>query len=148
MVIFTIIFRKLAKLPAGDIPYPILVFVALLPWQFFANAIQTSNSLISNSGMISKVYFPRIIIPASSIIVAFIDFIISFAILVILMFIYRFVPNWTIVFIPLFLLISICFALGVGFLISSLNVKYRDFQYIVPIYNSIWPLCFTCWIQQ
>jgi lipopolysaccharide transport system permease protein len=133
MIIFTIIFGRLAKLPAGDIPYPILVFVALLPWQFFANAIQTSsNSLVSNAGMISKIYFPRIIMPTSSIIVALIDFLISFAILIVLMFVYRFVPNWTIVLTPLFLLISICFTLGVGFLISSLNVKYRDFQHIVP----------------
>ena len=133
MIVFTIIFGKIAKLPSGNIPYPILVFVALLPWQFFASALQTSSgSLISNAGMISKVYFPRMIIPASSIIVAFIDFIISLIILIVLMFWYRFVPDWRVVTIPLFLILAILLALGAGFLISSLNVKYRDFQYIVP----------------
>lgn len=133
MIVFTIIFGKIAKLPSGNVPYPILVFVALLPWQFFANALQTgSSSLISNAGMISKLYFPRMIIPASSIIVAFIDFIISFIILIVLMFWYRFVPDWRVVTIPLFLILAILLTLGAGFLISSLNVKYRDFQYIVP----------------
>jgi len=133
MVVFTIIFGKIAKLPSDNVPYPILVFVALLPWQFFANALQSSsNSLVSNAGMISKVYFPRMIVPASSIIVAFIDFLISFIILIILMFWYKFVPDWKVVTIPLFLILAILLTLGAGFLISSLNVKYRDFQYIVP----------------
>ena len=133
MIVFTIIFGKIAKLPSGNVPYPILVFVALLPWQFFANALQSSsNSLVSNAGMISKVYFPRMIIPASSIIVAFIDFLISLIILIVLMFWYRFVPDWRVVTIPLFLILAILLTLGAGFLISSLNVKYRDFQYIVP----------------
>lgn len=138
MIVFTIIFGKIAKLPSGNVPYPILVFVALLPWQFFANALQTSSgSLVSNAGMISKVYFPRMIIPASSIIVAFIDFIISFIILIVLMFWYRFVPDWRVVTIPLFLILAILLALGAGFLISSLNVKYRDFQYIVPFITQL-----------
>ena len=133
MIVFTIIFGKIAKLPSGNVPYPILVFVALLPWQFFANALQSSgNSLVGNAGMISKVYFPRMIVPASSIIVAFIDFLISFIILIVLMFWYRFVPDWRVVTIPLFLILAILLTLGAGFLISSLNVKYRDFQYIVP----------------
>ena len=133
MVVFTIIFGKIAKLPSDNVPYPILVFVALLPWQFFANALQSSsNSLVGNAGMISKVYFPRMIVPASSIIVAFIDFLISFIILIILMFWYKFVPDWKVVTIPLFLILAILLTLGAGFLISSLNVKYRDFQYIVP----------------
>ena len=133
MIVFTIIFGKIAKLPSGNVPYPILVFVALLPWQFFASALQTSSgSLISNAGMVSKVYFPRMIIPASTIIVAFIDFLISLIILIVLMFWYRFVPDWRVVTIPLFLILAILLTLGAGFLISSLNVKYRDFQYIVP----------------
>jgi len=133
MIVFTIIFGKIANLPSDNIPYPILVFVALLPWQFFANALQSgSNSLVGNAGMISKVYFPRMIVPASSIIVAFVDFSISFIILIILMFWYRFVPDWKVVTIPLFLILAILLSLGAGFLISSLNVKYRDFQYIVP----------------
>ncbi|NQT66492.1 MAG: ABC transporter permease [Actinobacteria bacterium] len=133
MVVFTIIFGKIAKLPSADAPYPILVFTALLPWQFFSNALQeSSNSLISNANMISKIYFPRIIMPISSMIVALVDFAISFILLAIIMVFYRFVPSWKIVFIPLFLLLAIIVSTGAGLLISALNVKYRDFRYIVP----------------
>ena len=133
MIVFTIIFGKIAKLPSADAPYPILVFTALLPWQFFSNALQeSSNSLISNASMISKIYFPRIIMPVSSMIVALVDFAISFILLAIIMVFYRFVPSWKIVFIPLFLLLAIIVSTGAGLLISALNVKYRDFRYIVP----------------
>lgn len=133
MIVFTIIFGKIAKLPSTDAPYPILVFTALLPWQFFANALQeSSNSLISNSNMISKIYFPRIILPISSMIVALVDFVISFVLLAIIMAAYRFAPSWKIVFMPLFLLLAIIVSTGAGLLISALNVKYRDFRYIVP----------------
>ena len=133
MVVFTIIFGKIAKLPSADAPYPILVFTALLPWQFFSNALQeSSNSLISNANMISKIYFPRIIMPVSSMIVALVDFTISFILLAIIMVFYRFVPSWKIVFMPLFLLLAIIVSTGAGLLISALNVKYRDFRYIVP----------------
>ena len=133
MVVFTIIFGKIAKLPSGNVPYPIMVFTALLPWQFFASALQdSSNSLIGNANMISKVYFPRMIVPASSIIVAFVDFLVSSILLVVLMIWYKFVPSYKIIFIPLFLLMALIFAFGVGLLIASLNVKYRDFKYIVP----------------
>jgi len=133
MIVFTIIFGKIAKLPSTDAPYPILVFTALLPWQFFSNALQeSSNSLISNSSMISKIYFPRIIMPVSSMIVALVDFAISFVILGIIMIFYRFIPSWKIIFMPLFLLLAILVSTGAGLLISALNVKYRDFRYIVP----------------
>ena len=133
MVVFTIIFGRLAGLPSDDAPYPILVLTALLPWQFFASSLQeSSNSLILNVNMITKIYFPRMIIPTSSLIVAFIDFLISFFILGILMVWYRFVPDWKIIFVPLFLLLAILFSMGMGFLFSALNVKYRDFRYIVP----------------
>jgi lipopolysaccharide transport system permease protein len=133
MIVFTIIFGKIAKLPSGNIPYPIMVFTALLPWQFFASAFQdSSNSLIGNANMISKVYFPRMIIPASSIIVAFVDFLVSFILLAIMMVWYKFVPSYKIIFLPLFLLMALIFSLGAGLLISSLNVKYRDFKYIIP----------------
>ena len=133
MIVFTIIFGKIAKLPSADAPYPILVFTALLPWQFFSNALQeSSNSLISNASMISKIYFPRIIMPISSMIVALVDFAISFILLAIIMVFYRFVPSWKIVFMPLFLLLAIIVSTGAGLLISALNVKYRDFRYIVP----------------
>jgi len=133
MIVFTIIFGKIAKLPSTDAPYPILVFTALLPWQFFANALQeSSNSLISNSSMISKIYFPRIIMPVSSMIVALVDFAISFVLLGIIMIFYHFIPSWKIIFMPLFLLLAILVSTGAGLLISALNVKYRDFRYIVP----------------
>ena len=133
MVVFTIVFGRLAKLPSGDIPYPILVSIAILPWQFFSTALSdASNSLIVNSNMISKIYFPRMIMPSSSIIVALIDFFVSFVILGILMIWYKFIPSWKIIFMPLFLLISIILSLGAGFLFSAANVKYRDFRYIVP----------------
>lgn len=133
MIVFTIVFGRLANLPSTDAPYPILVFTALLPWQFFSNALaDSSNSLIANANMVSKIYFPKIIMPASSIIVAFVDFIISFVLLGIVMAWYRYVPSWKIIFMPLFLLLAIILSLGVGFLLSALNVKYRDFRYIVP----------------
>ena len=133
MLVFTIIFGRIAKLPSDNAPYPILVFTALLPWQFFSTALsEASNSLISNQNMISKIYFPRIIIPSSTIIVSLTDFGISFILLAITMVIYRFVPSWKIVFIPLFLLLSVILSLGMGFLFSALNVKYRDFRYIIP----------------
>ena len=133
MVVFTIIFGKLAKMPSGGIPYPILVFSAMLPWQFFSNIISESgNSLISNSNMISKVYFPRIIIPTTSMVVSLIDFLISSVILSIIMVYYRFTPTIYILFIPFLLILAIITSLGIGYLISALNVKYRDFRYIIP----------------
>ncbi len=133
MIVFTIVFGKLAKMPSGGIPYPILVFSAMLPWQFFSNIISESgNSLISNSSMISKVYFPRIIIPTTSMIVGLIDFMISAAILGIIMLYYKFTPTIYILFIPLLLILAIITSLGIGYMISALNVKFRDFRYIVP----------------
>jgi len=133
MVVFTVVFGKLAKLPSGDAPYPVLVFTAILPWQYFSNALsEASNSLISNQNMISKIYFPKIIMPTSTIIVSLTDFVISFVLLGITMAIYRFVPSWKIVFMPLFLLLATILSLGMGFLFSALNVKYRDFRYVIP----------------
>ena len=133
MIVFTIVFGKLAKLPSGGAPYPVLVFTAILPWQYFANALsEASNSLISNQNMISKIYFPRIIMPTSTIIVALTDFVISFVLLGITMAVYRFVPSWKIVFMPLFLLLATVLSLGMGYLFSALNVKYRDFRYVIP----------------
>ena len=133
MLIFTLVFGKLAKLPDGGVPYVLLVCAGMLPWQFFANAFsEASNSLVANSSMLSKVYFPRLIIPASSVIVALIDFCISLGILIVLMIWYRFVPGPQIIFMPLFLLLAIIVTLGAGFWIAALNVKYRDFRYVVP----------------
>lgn len=133
MVVFTVVFGNLAKLPSEGAPYPILVFAAMLPWQFFANALaECSNSLISNSNLISKVYFPRLIVPASTVIVSFVDFMISGIILLALMAWYNFVPNWRIMTLPLFILIAFAAAIGVGLWLAALNVEYRDFRYIVP----------------
>ena len=133
MLVFTVVFGRLAKLPNEGVPYPILVFSAMLPWQYFANAMQeSSNSLIAESRLISKVYFPRLIVPASSVIVSAVDFLISLALLGLLMLGYGFVPSWTFLFMPFFFLLATLAALGVGFWLSALNVKYRDFRYIVP----------------
>ena len=133
MIVFTFLFGKLAKLPSHGAPYPILVFAAMLPWQFFANALsECSNSLITNANLISKVYFPRLIVPASAVIVSFVDFMISGIILLALMAWYNFVPSWRILTLPVFILIGFAAAMGGGLCLSALNVKYRDFRYIVP----------------
>ncbi len=133
MLVFTIVFGRLARLPNEGVPYPILVFSAMLPWQYFANAMQeSSNSLIAESRLISKVYFPRLIVPASSVIVSAVDFLISLVLLGLLMLGYGFIPSWTLLFMPFFFLLATLAALGAGFWLSALNVKYRDFRYIVP----------------
>jgi lipopolysaccharide transport system permease protein len=133
MVVFNIIFGKLAKLPSEGMPYPIMIYSAMLPWLFFSNSLgEASNSLISNTNLLTKVYFPRIIIPASSVIVSLIDFLISFVIFIGLLGYYRFMPSWRIVTLPLFLLIAFFLSLGAGLWFASLNVKFRDFRYVVP----------------
>ena len=134
MVVFTVIFGTLAKLPTeGTAPYPVMVFAAMLPWQFFSAAmVEASGSLIGNANLISKVYFPRFIIPASAVITSFVDFLVSGIILVGLMAWYRFLPSWRILTLPLFVAIALAAAMGVGLWLTALNVKYRDFRYIVP----------------
>ena len=133
MIVFTIVFGKLAKLPSGGVPYPILVFAAMLPWQFFANSLtESSNSLIGNASMISKIYFPRLVIPTSSVIVSLVDFAISFIILLLLMVWYQFVPDWRMIALPVLILMAFAASFGAGLWLASLNVKYRDFRYIVP----------------
>jgi lipopolysaccharide transport system permease protein len=133
MVVFTVVFGNLAKLPSEGAPYPILVFAAMLPWQFFANALsECSNSLITNSNLISKVYFPRLIVPTSSVIVSFVDFMISGMILLALMAWYNFVPDWRILTLPLFIVIAFAAAMGGGLWLAALNVEYRDFRFVVP----------------
>jgi lipopolysaccharide transport system permease protein len=133
MIVFTIVFGQLAKLPAQGTPYPILVFTAMLPWQFFANSLsECSNSLINNANLLSKVYFPRLVLPTSAVIVSFIDFLISGIILLGLMIGYQFVPTWRILVLPVFILIAFGIAMGSGLWLAALNVKYRDFRYVVP----------------
>ncbi|MBR8834041.1 MAG: ABC transporter permease [Stigonema ocellatum SAG 48.90 = DSM 106950] len=134
MVVFSVIFGSLAKLPSeGNAPYPILVFAALLPWQFFSSALsECSGSLVTNSNLLAKVYFPRLIVPASSIIVSFVDFLISGMILLGLMAWYNFVPDWRILTLPLFIVIAAAASMGVGLWLAALTVEYRDFRHIVP----------------
>jgi lipopolysaccharide transport system permease protein len=133
MVVLTLVFGRVAKMPSGGVPYPILVFCGMLPWQFFSTALSDcGNSLITNSNLISKVYFPRLVIPASSVITSFVDFLISALFLAVLMLWYQFVPSATIVFLPLFILLAFAVSFGVGLWIAALTVEYRDFKFIVP----------------
>lgn len=134
MVVFTIVFGKIANLPSeGTAPYPILVFSAMLPWQFFSNSLsECSNSLIANANLVSKVYFPRLVVPTSAVVVSFVDFMISGSILLALMAWYNFVPSWRIITLPFFIVIAFAASMGTGLWLASLNVQYRDFRYIVP----------------
>ena len=134
MIVFTIVFGRLAKMPAGgNAPYAILVFAGLLPWQFFSNSLtESSNSLIGNEKLITKVYFPRLIIPVSSVITSFIDFLISFALLLVVLIIYRYTPPLQILLMPVFWILAFAASFGPGLYLTALNVKYRDFRYIIP----------------
>ena len=133
MVIFTIVFGRLAKMPSNGIPYPILVFAAMLPWQFFATALsEASASMVVNTNLVSKVYFPRLIIPAGAVITSLVDLGVSAVLLVFLMMGFHFLPDWRVVTIPFFTLLAFLAALGPGIFLTALNVKYRDFRYVVP----------------
>src|ERR1700674_5676737 len=133
MVIFTVVFGRIAKLPSNGIPYPILVFAAMLPWQFFANSLaEASGSLVANTNLISKVYFPRLIIPAGAVITSLVDLLISAVLLGVLMIWFRFMPDWRLLTLPFFTLMAFLAALGPGLLLTALNVKYRDFRYVIP----------------
>lgn len=133
MLVFTVVFGKLAKLPSGNVPYPLLVYAAMIPWHFFSNTLsESSHSLIMNEKLISKVYFPRIIIPSAVMVVSLIDLLISCGIFLLLMLWYAFFPNWKILIIPLFLVLAMLTSLGIGYWIAALNVKYRDFRYVIP----------------
>ncbi|MBN2144326.1 MAG: ABC transporter permease [Candidatus Aureabacteria bacterium] len=133
MLVFTFVFGKLAKFPSNGIPYPLLVFAGMLPWQFFSSSLQESGgSLIANANMISKVYFPRLVIPVSSVIVSLVDFLISFGILLVMMIFYPVSFSWNLLLLPFLLLIAFACSLGAGLWLSALSVKYRDFRYIIP----------------
>jgi lipopolysaccharide transport system permease protein len=134
MVVFTVIFGKLAGLPSdGTAPYALMVFAGMLPWSFFSTALSdASNSLVSNANLISKVYFPRLIVPIATVMTAFVDFLISFAILVGMMIWYRFVPGWQMLLLPIFVANAFVASLGIGLWLTALNVKYRDFRYVIP----------------
>ena len=134
LAVIVVVFSKLAKLPSeGEAPYAIMALSGLLPWLFFSNALtESSNSLITNTNLFTKVYFPRILIPASSIVLGFVDFLITFALLLLIMIFYQFVPSINMVFLPFFFILTFLASFGVGILMSTLNLKYRDFRYIVP----------------
>jgi lipopolysaccharide transport system permease protein len=134
MLVLTVVFGRIAKLPTdGNAPYALMVFAGILPWTFFSSGLsEASNSLINNTSLISKVYFPRLIVPIATIVVAFVDFLISFGILIALMVWYRFLPDWRIVVLPVFVVIVFLASAGPALWISSLNVKYRDFRYVIP----------------
>jgi lipopolysaccharide transport system permease protein len=133
MVVFTVLFGRLAKFPSEGVPYPIMVYAAMLPWQFFSNSLaEASNSLIDNASMLTKVYFPRLVIPASSVIVSLVDFLISSVILMLLMLWYGFLPSWRLLSLPVFLLLAFAASFGFSLWLAALNVKYRDFRYVVP----------------
>src|SRR5260221_856046 len=134
MLIFTVVFGRIAKLPSdGTAPYALMVFAAMLPWQFFSAALtESSNSLIQNTNLISKIYFPRLIIPASAVITSLVDLLISFVLMLGMMAFYNYWPDWHILFLPLFIALAFAVAIGLGLWLCSLNVEYRDFRYIVP----------------
>jgi lipopolysaccharide transport system permease protein len=134
MLVFTIIFGRIAKLPTdGNAPYALMVFAGILPWTFFSTGLsEASNSLINNERLISKVYFPRLIVPIATIVVAFVDFLISFGVLLVLMGWYWFMPDWRIFVLPIFVLLAFLASVGPSLWITSLNVKYRDFRYVIP----------------
>ena len=134
MVIFTVIFGKLAMLPSdGTAPYAVMVFAGMLPWTFFSTALaDASNSLLGNESLITKAYFPRLVIPVAAEMVAFVDFLVSFVLLAGLMVWYRFIPSWQILLLPAFVAIAFVTSLGLGLWITALNVKYRDFRYVIP----------------
>jgi len=134
MLILTIVFGRIAKLPSdGAAPYALMVFAGMLPWTFFSAGVsEASNSLISNSNLITKVYFPRLLVPAATIAVAFVDFLINFCMLIGLFVWYEFLPGWQMFILPFFVLLSVVVSLGLSLWITALNVKYRDFRYVIP----------------
>jgi lipopolysaccharide transport system permease protein len=134
MMIMTVIFGRMAGLHSdGDVPYSLMVLSGMLPWQFFANALSTSGqSLVNNANLVSKIYFPRLIVPASTAVVALVDFLFSILILAAMMVFYRFVPSWRIIFLPFFVCLAFLASLGPGLFVTALNVRYRDFRFVMP----------------
>jgi lipopolysaccharide transport system permease protein len=139
MGVFSIIFGKLANLPSEGIPYPIFTYTALLPWQLFAYAMtQSSDSLVSDKNLITKIYFPRLIIPLSSVLAGLLDFIIAFSVLLVMMLLYRIPITERILMLPLFVLLALASAIAIGLWLSALNVQYRDVRYTLPFLTQLW----------
>ncbi len=139
MVVFTIFFGKLAKMPSDGIPYPLFAYAALVPWSFFANGLtQSSNSLVGSAHLITKVYFPRLVVPISSVISGILDFALSFIVLLGMTLYYGIIPTFNIIWLPFLLLLALVTALGVGMWFSALNVQFRDVRYILPFMTQFW----------
>lgn len=139
MVIFSLFFGKLAKIPSDGIPYPIFAYAALVPWTFFANGLnQSSNSLVGGARLVQKVYFPRLVIPISSVMAGVVDFILAFSVLIIMMLFYGVMPTYNMIWLPFLLLLALVTALGVGFWLSAMNVQFRDVRHTVPFITQIW----------
>lgn len=133
LVVFTFIFGRLAAMPSGNVPYPLLVLCGLLPWQLFSAAFSNaSGSLVANTHLISKVYFPRLIVPLSSVAVALIDFVVVLVLLVLMCLWWQFLPDWRILLMPCFIVLTLVTAIGTGLWLTALTVKYRDFRFVVP----------------
>jgi len=139
MIVFSLFFGKLAKVPSDGIPYPVFAFCALLPWQLFAHAVsESSNSVVGNQHLITKVYFPRLVIPIASVLTGFIDFLVSLVVLIGLILWFGLVPGWRIIALPGFILLAICTALAVGLWLSALSVQYRDVRYLIGFLVQFW----------
>lgn len=139
MVLFSLFFGRLAKMPSDGIPYPLFVFTALVPWMFFSNGItQSSGSLVENASLLKKVYFPRLAVPIASIIAGVVDFFCSFVVLILLMLYYGVVPSWSVLTLPVFLALACTASLGIGLWLSALNVQFRDVRYVIPFLTQLW----------
>jgi len=139
MVVFSIFFGKLAKMPSDGLPYPLFAYAALVPWTFFANSLtQASNSLLQNSNMLKKIYFPRLVMPISSVISVTVDFVFAFIVLIAMMLFYGILPTVNIVWLPFFMLLALGTALGGGLWLSAINVQYRDVRYVIPFLIQVW----------
>ncbi len=139
MVVFSLVFGRLSSIPSDGVPYPLFSFAALVPWTFFANGLtQSSNSLVGSANLIQKVYFPRLMIPAASVLGGAVDFLLAFVVLLGMMAYYGIAPTINILWLPLFLLLAVATALGVGLWLSALNVRFRDVRYVVPFITQFW----------
>jgi lipopolysaccharide transport system permease protein len=139
MMVFTIIFGRFARIPSEGIPYPLFSYSALLPWTYFARSLSaSSDSLVGSTNLVSKVYFPRLILPLTGVMVGLVDFAVAFLLLIGMMFWYGFSPNWGVVLLPVFIFLSLLTALGTGLWLTSLNVKFRDVKFVVPFFTQIW----------
>lgn len=139
MIVFSLFFGGLAKVPSDGVPYPIFSFTALVPWTFFANGLSLSaNSLVSSAQLVSKVYFPRLIVPSATVLSGLIDFALAFVVLISMMLVYGIVPTARILYLPIFLLLALIASLGAGLWLSAINVQFRDVKYVVPFLTQFW----------